>query len=150
MSHPFYPSGSPRFNHVAMSVPGDLLNEENRTDICRFWGEVFGFDELPTMTLDRRRLVLSCVDWDQFIFVVGDGDPMQCPRMDHFGLSVRDLDEMVGVEKRALAYQEHDDRVDIIPAHTDDHGVVKIHSIYVKFLLPMMCELQWWELPSSS
>jgi hypothetical protein len=150
MSHPFYPSGSPRFNHVAMSVPGDLLNEENRGDICRFWGEVFGFDELPTMTLDRRRLVLSCVDWDQFVFIVGDGDPMQCPRMDHFGLSVRNLDEMVGVEKRALAYQEHDDRVDIIPAQTDDHGVVKIHSIYVKFLLPMMCELQWWELPSPS
>jgi len=22
---------------------------------------------------------------------------------------------------------------------------VKIHSIYLKYLLPMMCELQWWE-----
>jgi hypothetical protein len=149
MSHPFYPSGSPRFNHVAMSVPGDLLDAGNRADLCQFWSEVFGFDELPTMTLDRRRLVLSCVDWDQFIFIVSDEEPMRCPRLDHFGLSVRDLDEMVGVEKRALAYQEHDPRVDIIPANTDDHGVVKIHSIYVKFLLPMMCELQWWELPAA-
>src|ERR1700735_1384089 len=137
MSHPFYPSGSPRFTHVAMSVPGDLLNEANRADLCQFWSEVFGFEELPTMTLDRRRLVLSCVDWDQFIFIVSDDDPMHCPRLDHFGLSVRDLDELVGVEKRARASQERDPRVDIIPATTDDHGVVKIHSIYVKFLLPM-------------
>ena len=30
MSHPFYPSGNPRFNHVAMSLPADLLGEESR------------------------------------------------------------------------------------------------------------------------
>jgi hypothetical protein len=23
--------------------------------------------------------------------------------------------------------------------------VVKIHSVYVRYLLPMMCEVQWWE-----
>jgi hypothetical protein len=34
MTHPYYPSGNPRFNHVAMSMPADLLDETNRTDIC--------------------------------------------------------------------------------------------------------------------
>ncbi len=48
MTHPYYPTGNPRFNHVAMSVPADLLDEVNRTDICNFWGEVMGFDEMPT------------------------------------------------------------------------------------------------------
>ena len=48
MTHPYYPSGNPRFNHVAMSLAADLLDEHNRADICRFWGEVFGFDEMPT------------------------------------------------------------------------------------------------------
>ena len=55
MSNPFYKAGNPRFNHVAMSLPADLLDENNRTDLCRFFSEVLGFDEMPTMTIDRRR-----------------------------------------------------------------------------------------------
>ena len=51
----------------------------NRTDICRFWSEVFGFDEIEVMTEDRRRLILSCVHWDQFIFLIAEDDPMRCP-----------------------------------------------------------------------
>ncbi|HMD46291.1 MAG TPA: hypothetical protein VKG43_09035 [Acidimicrobiales bacterium] len=148
MAHPYYPSGHPRFNHVAMSVPADLLGEESRTDVCRFWHEVFGFDEIEMMTIDRRRLILSCVHWDQFIFIVADDHPMACPRMDHFGLSVGTRDELVGVEERAAAYRDRDERVDLIPLHMDDQGVVKIHSLYVQYLLPMMCELQWWEFAS--
>ena len=144
-THPYYPSGNPRFNHLAMSVPGDLLGETGRSDICRFWSEVFGFDEMPTMTIDRRRLILSCVHWDQFIFLIADDDPMACPRMDHFGLAVGSLDELRGVEERALSFKERDERVDLVGLHADDQGPIVIHSLYVKYLLPMMCELQFWE-----
>ena len=28
MAHPYYPSGVPRFNHVAMSLPADLLDQD--------------------------------------------------------------------------------------------------------------------------
>ena len=59
MAHPFYPSGNPRFNHVAMSLPAELLNAENRTDVCRFFDEVLGFEEMAVMTEDRHRLILS-------------------------------------------------------------------------------------------
>jgi hypothetical protein len=65
--------------------------------------------------------------------------------MDHFGLAVGSRDELVGVAERAKAFREHDDRVDLIDVHLDDQGMVKIHSIYVKYLLPLMCELQYWE-----
>jgi len=145
MAHPYYPSGIPRFNHVAMSLPADLLDREPREELCRFWGEVFGFDEIQVMTEDRRRLVLSCVHWDQFIFLIAEDQPMVCPRMDHFGFSVGTLAELQGVRDRASAFRAHDDRVDLIDLHTDDQGVVKIHSVYVRYLLPMMCEVQWWE-----
>ena len=145
MAHDFYPSGNPRFNHVAMSLPADLLAEEGRKDICRFFHEVLGFDEIEVMTEDRRRLILSCVHWDQFIFLVADDEPMRSPRMDHFGFSVGMLDELINIEKRAEAFRAEDDRVDLINLHMDDQGVVKIHSIYVKYLLPMMCEFQYWE-----
>jgi len=145
MTHPYYPSGVPRFNHVAMSLPAALLDQTHREEICRFWGEVFGFDEMEVMTEDRRRLILSCVHWDQFIFLIAEDEPMACPRMDHFGFSVGTMDELRGVRDRAEAFRSHDDRVDLIDLHTDDQGVVKIHSVYVRFLLPMMCEVQWWE-----
>jgi len=145
MGHPYYPSRTPRFNHVAMSVPADLLDETSRSDICAFWSGVMGFDELPTMTLDRKRLILSCVHWEQFIFLIADDDPMRCPRMDHFGFSVGSLDELVMARDRAAAFRTRDPRVDLVDLAVDDQGVVRIHSIYVRYLLPMMCELQWWE-----
>ena len=148
MAHPFYPSGNPRFNHVAMSMPADLLDEAGRADICRFWSEVLGFDEIDVMTEDRRRLILSCVHWDQFLFLIADDDPMRCPRMDHFGFAVGSMEELRGVQDRAEAFRSHDHRVDLIDLHTDDQTVVKIHSVYVGYLLPMLCEVQWWEFPS--
>jgi len=52
MAHPFYPTGNPRFNHVAVSLPPEALDVANRADICRFWSEVFGFDEIEVMTED--------------------------------------------------------------------------------------------------
>lgn len=148
MTHPYYPTGNPRFNHVAMSLSADLLDERNRADICRFWSEVFGFDEIESMTEDRHRLILSCVHWDQFIFLIAEDEPMRCPRMDHFGFAVGSLEELQGVQDRATAFAGRDDRVDLIDLHVDDQKVVKIHSLYVQYLLPMMCEVQWWEFPA--
>jgi hypothetical protein len=139
----------PRFNHVAMSLPADLLTEEKRTEIVRFYDEVFGWKELPMMTEDRRRLVLSCYTHEQFVFLIAEDTPMTCARLDHYGMSVSseaELDEMLA---RAKAFAEHDDRVDIIDKHVDDHGVLAITSIYVGYLLPMMVEVQWWDFKSS-
>jgi hypothetical protein len=145
VSHPFYPSGNPRFNHVAMSVAADQLEDPARADLSRFFHDVLGFDELTVMTVDRRRLVYSCVHWDQFIFLVAEDEPMQCPRMDHYGFAVGTLDELVAARDRAAAFREQDPRVDLVDLSVDDQGVVRIHSIYVRYLLPMMCELQYWE-----
>ncbi len=65
--------------------------------------------------------------------------------MDHFGFSVGSMEELQGVQERATAYRQRDDRVDLIDLHSDDQKVVTIHSLYVRYLLPMMCEVQWWE-----
>ena len=51
-------SRTPTFNHIAMSVPAELLGEQGRGDLLRFFGEVFGWTEMPGMTEDRVRLVL--------------------------------------------------------------------------------------------
>ncbi len=138
-------SRKPRFNHVAMSVPSDLLDERGRADLVRFYGEVFGFKELPTETVDRKKLVLSAYTYEQFVFLIADDTPMRCPRLDHFGMSVAteaELDEMLA---RAKAFRERDERVNIVDRSVTDHGMLAITSFYVGYLLPMMVEIQWWD-----
>ena len=136
----------PRFNHVAMSVPADLLDERGRADLIAFYHEVFGFDELPTMTQDRRRLVFGCYTIEQFVFLIaGDDPPMTCPRMDHYGFSVATEAELDEFLARAKAFQAKDPRVDIVDKHVDDHGPLAITAFYVGYLLPMMVEVQWWD-----
>jgi len=135
----------PRFNHVAMSLPSELLGAEHRKEIVSFYEDVFGWNEQPVMTLDGQRLVLSAYTYEQFVFLIADDSPRACPRLDHFGISVATEDELDDMLARARRYQEHDDRVDIVDKKVDDHGMLAITSFYVRYLLPMMVEVQWWD-----
>ena len=135
----------PRFNHVAMSVPGDLLGETGRRELCDFYGAVFGWNELPTETVDGRKLVFGVHAIEQFVFLIADDSPMVAPRLDHFGLSVSTEAELDDVLAKAKAYQARDNRVDVIDKQTEDHGMLAITSIYVGYLLPMMVEIQYWD-----
>ncbi len=132
----------PRFNHVAMSLPADALDDQGRTDIARFYEEVFGWTEIPQMTEDRKRLVLSAYRYDQFVFLIADKPHMTGPRMDHFGMGVDTIEELDEILERAKAYKEKDDRVDIVDKTSDSYGPVTITSFYVGYLLPMMVEVQ--------
>ena len=137
--------GPARFNHVAMSVPADLLDEAGRADIARFYGEVFGWNEHPTMTEDRKRLVMGVHSYDQFVFLIADDSPMQAPKGDHFGMAVESLDELNEVLRRAEAFAADDDRVEITGYEVDDFTVLKLHSFYVRYRLPLMVEVQYFE-----
>ncbi len=141
---------SPRFNHVAMSLSPDMLDEGNRADITRFYDEVFGWKELDVMTEDRRRLVLGCHTVEQFVFLIAEDEPMTCARLDHYGMSVETEAELDGVLERAKAFRAHDDRVDIVDKQVDDHGMLAITSIYIGYLLPMMVEIQWWDFKEAA
>ena len=50
-----------------------------------------------------------------------------------------------GIQDRAEAFRKGDDRLDLIDLHMDDQKMVKIHSLYIAYILPMMCEFQYWE-----
>jgi hypothetical protein len=135
----------PRFNHVAMSVPADLLDQDGRRQLVDFYSDVFGWAELPTESVDRKKLVFGVHEVEQFVFLIADESPMTCPRLDHYGLSVGTEAELDDVLAKAKAYQAKDDRVDVIDKFREDHGMLAITSIYIGFLLPMMVEIQWWE-----
>jgi hypothetical protein len=140
----------PRFNHVAMSLPADALDERGRQEIVGFYHEVFGWEELPTMTEDRRRLVMMAYEYTQFVFLIADDSPMQAPRLDHFGMGVDTEDELDEFLRRARGYQSRDSRVDLIDKHTDDYGPVAVTSFYVGYLLPMMVEVQHFSFKPTS
>ena len=140
-----FPARTPHFNHVAMSLPTDLLTGRNKDDITRFWSQIAGFEEIPQMTDDGKRLVLSCHAVEQFVFLIADDSPMTCPRLDHYGFSVGSLEDLEAAHARSAAFRETDDRVDLIDTTVDDYDVLKIHSFYVGYLLPMMLEIQYWE-----
>ncbi len=136
---------APRFNHVAMSVPADLLDADGRAALLKFYGDVLGWEELPTETLDGQRLVLRAYSNEQFVFLIADPDeaPMTCPRLDHFGMSVDTMEELDEMLERARAFQAQDDRVDIVDKHATDHdGFLVLTSFYVRYLLPLMVEVQ--------
>jgi hypothetical protein len=133
---------TPRFNHVAMSVPADLLDEKGRRDLVDFYSNVFGWQELPTETVDRHKLVLSAYRYDQFVFLIADDAPMACPRLDHFGMGVGSMQELDDLLASAKAYSDKDDRVELIDKKTEHHPGLDLTSFYVGFLLPMMLEVQ--------
>jgi hypothetical protein len=137
--------GQPRFNHVAVSVIPDALDEKGRSEIIDFYSEVFGWEELPTETLDRKRLVLKVYRIDQFLFIHADDPPMSGPKMDHFGIGVATVDELDTFYERAKRYRDKDPRVEIIDKKVDDHPGISLTSFYVRFLLPMMVEVQHFD-----
>lgn len=140
------PPDHPRFNHVAMSVPSALLDDANRAEILDFHHGVFGWKEMPTMTKAGERLVMEAYSYDQFVFLIAEDEPMQCPRLDHFGMAVHTKDQFDTFYDRAKARAAEDDRVDLIEAEVEEFGdFLKLHNFYVRFLLPMMVEVQLYE-----
>jgi hypothetical protein len=145
MAEPVGTTRMPRLNHVAMSVPADLLDEAGRADLLGFYEEVFGWTEMPTLTEDRKRLVLRAYSNEQFVFLVADPEPMRCPGADHFGMSVGTPEELDEILARARKFAERDPRVEIVDRQLEDYKVLKLHSFYVRYRLPLMIEVQCYE-----
>jgi hypothetical protein len=142
----------PRFNHVAMTVPADLLDETNRAAILEFYGDVFGWEEMPTMTEDRKRMVLMAYEFGQFVFLEADDSPMRTSFMDHFGMSVSDKQELADMLAKARSWEQRDERVSVKDNEIEDFGVLELSSFYVNYLLPLTVEVQYfdWKVPEAS
>ncbi len=136
----------PHLNHVAMSLPADALDADGRAALTRFYGDVFGWQEYDILTEDRRRLVMRVHTDEQFVFLIADDNPMTAPRLDHFGMSVGTLAEFEDVWSKVAAKAADDPEVDAIAPQMENHyDVLKLHSFYVRYRLPLMVEVQHFE-----
>jgi len=136
----------PRLNHVAMSMPADALDADGRKAITDFYGDVFGWQEYDMLTQDRRRLVMRVHTDEQFVFLIAEDDPMKCPRLDHFGMSVGTLDEFEALYAKVQEKAAADPEVDVVERDLDPYeGYLNLHNFYVRYKLPMMVEIQHFE-----
>jgi len=135
----------PRFNHVALTVPAELLDTAGRADLLRFHNAVFGWTEMPTMTRDRELLVLRCHSNEQFVYLHASSEPMRTTGTEHFGLSVTTPAELTELYERARTQRSSDPRVELTERNVDDFQVVKLHSFYVRYRLPLSIEVQCFE-----
>lgn len=140
----------PRFNHIAVSLPADALDEAGRAAIVEFYGDLLGTNEYHEMTRDRAQLVLGLHTHEQFFFLVAEDEPMRAPRMDHVGVSVATLEDFHEVARRAAAWRARlPDEVELIePTSEEFAGMLRLHSFYVRYRLPIMVEVQHFEFLS--
>jgi hypothetical protein len=142
------PSGlRPVFNHVAISVDAEVMDEAGRADLIRFFGEVFGWTEGDNSTETGNPLILYTGEMRQFLYLLPAEDEfLRAPRLDHFGLEVSSVEELVEILDRAKAYRDKDPRVDIVDLDERvTHGTASdftLTNAYIGFLIPLMIELQ--------
>ena len=139
---------SVRFNHMELTFPRGTLEPAFRKEVADFYGDVFGWEEHATETVERQKLVLRVHSHEQFVFLIADDSPMRCPPLDHFGMSVGTIEELDETLARARARAGADARVRLIDKQTEDFGPLKLSSFYVGFRLPLMIEVQHfdWDL----
>lgn len=140
----------PRFNHLALTLPAAALDEAGRAEIVAFYGDVFGWTEVPALTADRERLVLRVYEMGQFVYILGGDEHLTAPPGDHVGIQVETVEELDGMLARARAWQARDPRVEIIDREVEDHTRVVLTSFYVRHLLPLMIEVQHYRVPATA
>ena len=139
------PTFAPRLNHVAITMPPGELDDAARVEIKDFYGDVFSWFEGDNSGESGNPLILMTGQM-QFVYLL-PGDPaLACPRLDHFGLELSSVGEIEEIVAKAKAWQEKDDRVQIIDVKARSsegpRGQYVLTSAYIGFLLPMMVELQ--------
>ena len=135
-----------RFNHMELTLPPGALDATTRSEIARFYGEVFGWLPLDVPILGQQGLLLRTdAETSQFVLVVESKKPVSVPGYDHLGLLLEKRAEV----DRALAaiqrWQASDERVQIKEYEDLVQGDVTVHAFYVRYLLPIWFDVQCME-----
>jgi Glyoxalase/Bleomycin resistance protein/Dioxygenase superfamily len=139
-------TGRPTLNHVAISMDPAALDERGRAAVLAFYGEVFGWTEGDNTGEDGNPLILYTGAFGQFVYLLPADPPLTAPPLDHFGLQVETLDDLLAIVERAKARAQHDEQVRVIDVHSRTTNgpahAYTLTSAYIGFVLPLMIELQ--------
>jgi catechol 2,3-dioxygenase-like lactoylglutathione lyase family enzyme len=138
---------TPILNHLALTVPRHLVSDTpERQRLLEFYETVFGWRAIDLMGIEGERLVLHLHQITHFLYLVGGETPTTGGSGDHFGIEVYERDALTAIVDRAKAFRaECDPAVEIIDIAREDYGTIHIHNAYVRYLLPLMVEVQYYE-----
>jgi hypothetical protein len=137
----------PILNHVALTVPRHLVsNTPERRNLLEFYERVFGWRAIDLMSIEGERVVLHLHQVTHFLYLVGGDAPTKALAGDHFGIEVYEPETLAAIVARAKAFKaERDPAVELVDIATEDYGPIRIHNAYVRYLLPLMVEVQYYE-----
>lgn len=137
----------PILNHVALTVARRLVSDTpERRNLLEFYESVFGWRAIDVMAIEGKRVVLHLHQLTHFLYLVGGETPTVAPAGDHFGIEVYERETLDAVVGHAKAFKaERDPAVEIIDIATEDYGSIRIHNAYIRYLLPLMVEVQYYD-----
>jgi hypothetical protein len=123
-------------NHIAMSVPSGTLTEEYRSEILRFYGSAFGWQEIESLRLPDRLTLL--VGQHTYVNVRERDEVMHTTGYEHFGIVVESSGAADGLWK-----QLEEDPADF---NLTDLGASPkgYRSFRFRYLLPLAVEVQYF------
>jgi len=138
---------TPILNHVALTVPRTLVSDTpQRRHMLEFYESVFGWRNIDLMAVEGERVVLHLHQLTHFLYLVGGEAPTVGLPGDHFGIEVYERETLDAIVARATAFKaERDPAVEITPISTEDYSTIRIHNAYIRYLLPLMVEVQFYE-----
>jgi catechol 2,3-dioxygenase-like lactoylglutathione lyase family enzyme len=114
--------------------------------LLEFYESVFGWRAIDLMTIEGQRLVLHLHQVTHFLFLVGGEVPTAALPGDHFGIEVYERETLEAIVARARAFKaERDAAVEVTDIASEDYGPIRIHNTYIRYLLPLMVEVQFYE-----
>jgi hypothetical protein len=141
------PPVGPVINHLAISVDAAVLDEAGRAALIDFFGTVFGWVEGDNSTEQGNPLILYTGEMRQYLYLLpAESGFLTAPPLDHFGLELSSVEDLVALLDRAKEYQKKDGRVTIIDrGEMITHGTASdftLTNAYIGFLIPLQIELQ--------
>jgi len=135
-----------RFNHMELTLPPGALDATTRSEITRFYGEVFGWSSLDVPILGQQGLLLrSDAETSQFVLIVESKKPVSVPGYDHLGLLLETRAEVDRALDAIRRWRARDERVQIKEYEDLVQGDVTVHAFYVRYLLPIWFDVQCME-----
>ena len=135
-----------RFNHMELTLPPGALDDTTRSEIKRFYGEVFGWNSLDVPILGQQGLLLQTdAETSQFVLVVESVKPVSVPGYDHLGLLLETRAEVDRTLAAIRGWRARDERVSVKEYEDLVQGDVTVHAFYVRYLLPIWFDVQCME-----
>jgi hypothetical protein len=123
-------------NHIAMSVPRGTLTDAYRSEILRFYGSAFGWQEVESLRLPDRFTLL--VGQHTYVNVRERDEAMHTTGYEHFGIVVESSDAADAIWKQ-LEGDPGDVTLTDLGASPEGY-----RSFRFRYLLPLAVEVQYF------